>query len=60
MNRNQDLVSITVDSHRVVVVLVLVYGRCKLYVDFLSHTGRDHPLLLAPDFEITGLRRQDV
>ena len=60
MNRNQDLVSIAVNSHRIIVILVLINGRCELNVDFLSYASRDHALLLVPDFEITGLRGQDV
>ena len=60
MDWNQDLVSIAVDSHRVIVVLVFVHGWSELNVDVLSDSRWDHALLLVPDFEVAGLGRQDV
>ena len=57
---DQDLVALTVDPHRVIVVLILVDGGRELNVDVLGDARRDHPLLLVPDFEETSLRRQDV
>ena len=60
MNWNQNLVTVAVDSHRVVVVFVLVDSGSELNVDVLGHSRRNHALLLVPDFEVARLRRQDV
>ena len=60
MDGDQDFVTIAVDPHGVVVVLVVVYGRRELDVDFLSHSGCDHSLLIIPDFEVICLWRQNM
>ena len=60
MDWNQDFVSVTVDSHRVVIVLVFVDCRCELNVDFLRHSSWYHAFLLVPYFEVIRLWRQDV
>ena len=57
---NQDLVALTVDPHRVIVVLVLVDGGRELNIDVLGDTRRDHALLLVLDFEERGLGRQNM
>ena len=60
MDGDQDLVSLAVDPHRVIVVLVLVDGGRELNVDVLCDASRDHAFLLVLDFEERGLRRQNV
>ena len=60
MDWDQDLVAITMDPHRVVVVLVLIDSRCELNVDVFADTGRDHTLLLIANFEEAGLGRQNM
>ena len=60
MDRNQNLVTIAVDSHRVIVVLVFIHSGSELNVDFLSDASWNHAFLLASDLEIAGLRGQDV
>ena len=60
MNWDQDLVAITVNSHRVVVILVFVDSRRELDVNLFCHACRDHPLLLVSDLEVARLRGQDV
>ena len=60
MDGDQDLVSLAVDPHRVIVVLVLVDGGRELYIDVLCDASRDHAFLLVLDFEERGLRRQNV
>lgn len=60
VDRDQDLVSVTVNPHRVVIVLVFVGGRRELNVDVFGYTGRDHAFLLVPYFEVARLRGQNV
>lgn len=60
MDWNQDLVTVAVDSHRVIVVFVLVDSGGELNVDVFGHARRNHALLLVPNFEVARLRRQDV
>ena len=60
MNWDQDLVAVTVNSHRVVVILVFVDGRRELDVNLFGDACRDHPLLLVSDLEVARLRGQDV
>ena len=60
MNGHQELVVLAVDPNRVVVVRVLVGGWCELDVDVLGDTRGQHSFLVAADFEIGGLGRQDV
>ena len=60
MDWDQDLVAVAVDSHRVVVILVLIDSGRELDVDVFGHTSRNHALLLVPDFEVARLGRQDV
>ena len=60
MNWDQDLVAITVNSHRVVVILVFVDSRRELDVNLFGDARRDHPLLLVSDLEVARLRGQDV
>ena len=57
MNWDQDFVTVTVDPHRIVVVLVLVNGRRELNVDVLTDSSRDHTFLLVADFKEAGLGR---
>ena len=58
--RDQDLVAVTVDSHRVIVVLVFIHGWSELNVDVLCDACRNHALLLVTNFEVLGLRWQNV
>ena len=60
VNRDQDLVTIAMDPHRVVVVLILIDSWGELNIDVLADTGRDHTLLLIANFEEAGLRRQNM
>ena len=61
VDRNQNLIPFTVNSHGVVVVLIgLVACGRELNVDVLRHSGGEHSFLVVPDFEIRGLRRQHV
>ena len=60
MNWDQDLVAVTVNSHRVVVILVFVDSRRELDVNLFGDARRDHPLLLVSDLEVARLRGQDV
>ena len=57
---DQDLVALTVDSDRVVVVSVVIQRWSELNVDLLGHASWDHSFLVVPDFEIVGLWWQDV
>ena len=60
MNRDQDLVAITVDPHGVVVIFVFIDGRRELDVDLFGDARGDHTLLLVPDLEVARLWGQDV
>ena len=60
MDWNQYFVAVAVDSHGVVVVLVLIEGGRELDVDLLGDARRDHPLLLVADLEVVRLWGQDV
>ena len=60
VDRDQDLVSVTMNPHRVVIVLVFVGGRRELNVDVFSYTSWDHAFLLVPYFEVARLRGQNV
>ena len=60
MDRNQDFVTVTVDPHRVIVVLVLIDSGRELDVDVFRYTSWDHSLLLVSDLEVVGLRWQNV
>ena len=60
MDRDQNLVAVTMDPHRVVVVLVLVDSGRELNIDVLADACRDHTLLLIANFEEVGLRRQNM
>ena len=60
MNWDQDLIAITVNSHRVVVILVFVDSGRELDVNLFCHASRNHPLLLVPDLEVARLRGQYV
>ena len=57
---DQDLVTITVDSHGVVVIFVFIDSRRELDVNLFGDARRDHALLLVPDLEVARLRGQDV
>ena len=58
---DQYFVALAVDSHRVIIVFVLIRCWSELDIDFLSDAGRDHALLLVlSDLEVARLRRQDV
>ena len=59
VDRNQDLVSLAVNSNRVVEVLLLIVGG-ELDVDVLSDARGHHAFLVVLDFEVGRLRRQDV
>jgi len=48
------------DPHRVVVVLILIWGGGELDVDVLRDTGRNHALLLIFDLEVGCLWWQNV
>ena len=60
MNWDQDLIAITVNSHRVVVILVFVDSGRELDVNLFCHASRNHPLLLVSDLEVARLRGQYV
>ena len=55
VDRNQDLITVAVDPHRVIVILVLIDGRRELDVDVFRHACWDHSLLLVPDLEVVCL-----
>ena len=57
MDGNQNFVTVTVDPHRVVVVLVLIDSGCELDVDVLGDASRNHALLLVLYLEVAGLWR---
>ena len=48
------------DSHRVIVVLVLIDSWRELNVNVLCNACRNHSLLLVTNLEVLGLRREDV
>ena len=60
MDGDQDLVTITMDPHRVIVVLVFIDSGCELNIDVLGDTRRNHSLLLVANLEVVGLRGQNV
>ena len=60
MDRDQNLVSVTVNPHRVVIVLVLVDCGRELNIDVFGYACRDHAFLLVPYFEVARLRGQNV
>ena len=47
MDGDQDFVTITMDPHRVIVVLVFIDSGSELNIDVLGDTRRNHSLLLA-------------
>ena len=51
MDRNQYLITITMNSYCVVEVLILIV-RSELDIDVLSNTRGYHPLLVIFDFKI--------
>ena len=60
MDGDQDFVTITMDPHRVIVVLVFIDSRCELNIDVLGDTRRNHSLLLVANLKVVGLRGQNV
>mmetsp|Transcript_1832 Transcript_1832/g.2648 ORF Transcript_1832/g.2648 Transcript_1832/m.2648 type:complete len:218 (-) Transcript_1832:151-804(-) len=60
MDRNQDLVSLAVDPHGVIVVLVFVDSRCELNINVLGDARGNHAFLLVANFEERGLRGQNM
>ena len=60
MDRNQDFVTVTVDPHRVIVILVFIGRWRELDVDVLGNASWDHSLLLVTNLEVACLGRQDV
>lgn len=60
MNWDQDFVTVAVDPHRVIVILVFVGCWRELDVDVLGDTGWDHSLLLIANLEVVSLRWQYV
>jgi hypothetical protein len=58
---NQDLVSFTVDSDRIVVVLLSLFdSRSELDVDVLGDTRWYHAFLIVLNFKVRSLGRQNV
>ena len=60
MNWDQDFVTVAVDPHRVIVILVFVGSWSELDVDVLGDTSWDHSLLLIANLEVARLRWQYV
>ena len=60
MNWDQDFVTVAVDPHRVIVILVFVGCWRELDVDVLGDTSWDHSLLLIANLEVVRLRWQYV
>ena len=60
MDGDQDFVAITMNPHRVIVVLVFIDSGSELNIDVLSDTRWNHSLLLAANLEVGGLRGQNV
>ena len=60
MDGDQDFVTITMDPHRVIVVLVFIDSGSELNIDVLGDTRRNHSLLLVANLEVVGLRGQNV
>ena len=57
---DHDLVPLTVNSHRVIVVLIFVHCRRELNIDILSYTRWNHTFLLVSNLEVGGLGWEDV
>ncbi len=60
MDRDQDFVTVAVNSHRVVIVFVFIDSWGELDVNVLRDSCRNHALLLVPDLEVAGLWGHDV
>ena len=60
MNWDQDFITVAVDPHRVIVVLVLIDGWRKLDIYVFGNSSWDHSLLLVSDLEVIGLWGQNM
>lgn len=60
MDRDQNLVSVAMDPHRVIIVLIFIGRGGELDVDVLGDAGRNHAFFLILYFEVASLWWQNM
>ena len=55
MDRDENLITLAVDSNTIIIVLVFVMSWGELNIDLLCNACWNHALLVVPNFEVAGL-----